>query len=51
MSLILTAALVMAAGRPKTPLRILFVGNSHTRLNDVPALLTHLLESDGSGRS
>lgn len=49
MSLLLTAALVIAASGPK-PLRILFVGNSHTQVNDVPAILTHLLESDGSGR-
>ncbi len=49
MSLLLSAALFMAAA-PRPPLRILFVGNSHTQVNDVPAILTHLLESDGSGR-
>lgn len=49
MSLLLSAALVMAAA-PRQPLRILFVGNSHTQVNDVPAILTHLFESDGSGR-
>jgi hypothetical protein len=49
MSLLLSAALFLAASGPK-PLRILFVGNSHTQINDVPAILTHLLESDGTGR-
>jgi hypothetical protein len=50
MSLLLSAALLLAAAGPKPPLRILFIGNSHTQVNDVPALVTHLLESDGSGR-
>src|SRR5947209_17408800 len=49
MSLLVSAALFMLVGGPR-PLRILFVGNSHTQVNDVPAILTHLLESDGSGR-
>lgn len=49
MSLLLSAAFLLATAKQK-PLRILFVGNSHTQVNDVPAILTHLLESDGTGR-
>lgn len=43
-----TAALLIAAN-PK-PLRILFIGNSHTQVNDLPAMMKSLIESDGSGR-
>lgn len=32
------------------PLRMLFLGNSHTYVNDVPGLVKSLLESDGTGR-
>jgi hypothetical protein len=30
--------------------RILFIGNSHTQVNDLPAMVKTLLETDGSGR-
>jgi hypothetical protein len=36
------------AAQPKT-LNVLFLGNSHTYLNDVPQMVKALIESDGSG--
>ncbi len=32
-------------------MRILFVGNSHTAVNDVPGMVKSLIESDGHGRT
>lgn len=32
------------------PMRILFIGNSHTQVNDLPNMVKSLIESDGSGR-
>ena len=32
------------------PLHILFIGNSHTTVNDLPSMVQNLLESDGSHR-
>lgn len=43
------AALCLLA--PPKPLNILFLGNSHTGNNDVPALVKSLLESDDSKRA
>jgi hypothetical protein len=43
------AAMAMVASAQ--PLRILFVGNSHTAVNDLPAMVQKLVESDGSGRT
>lgn len=46
----LSTAIVLAlVATPKT-LNILFLGNSHTAFNNVPALVDALIESDGSGR-
>ena len=33
------------------PLKVLFIGNSHTYVNDLPAMVKGLLESDGKHRS
>ena len=43
-------ALCLCTFIPPQSIAILFFGNSHTSVNDVPGLVRELLESDGSGR-
>jgi len=45
----LAAVAMLIATAPKH-IEILFVGNSHTEHNNLPGMLQHLLESDGSKR-
>jgi len=47
MLIALSAAATLAASQS---LRILFIGNSHTEVNDLPTMVASLLQSDGSGR-
>ena len=47
MLIALSAAATLAASQT---LRILFIGNSHTEFNDLPAMVASMLQSDGSGR-
>lgn len=49
MGLTASVLFLLALG-PKPPLRMLFIGNSHTAVNDLPVMVQRLLESDGSGR-
>jgi len=44
------ATLAVALLGAQTQLHILFIGNSHTQVNDLPMMVKSLLESDGSGR-
>lgn len=42
--------MLTALGLLLSPVKILFVGNSLLMVNDVPAMVSHMLQSDGSGR-
>ena len=44
------AAVAMLVATAPKHIEILFVGNSHTEHNNLPGMLQHLLESDGSKR-
>ena len=44
--LLLSAAIMLKAGDP-TPLKVLFIGNSHTMVNDVPELFARLAKQSG----
>ena len=46
----LTAALLATVLAPPITLNVLFLGNSHTAMNDVPGMVRQLVQSDGSGR-
>jgi hypothetical protein len=45
------AAAVKVAPAKRADVRILFIGNSHTGVNDLYNMVKYLLESDGSGRT
>jgi hypothetical protein len=47
--LLLSAAAFLLAATPK-PMMLLFIGNSHTEHNDLPAMVKNLWESDGTGQ-
>lgn len=46
----LSGVVLVAMLAPPANLNILFLGNSHTTFNDVPAMVRQLIQSDGSGR-